>query len=383
MKAPRIVVLGLILVCSLSLLIIFAQATPGQKQEPKKQEPKPPQKSAIPKEIEAIIQEGLATKQGRQDIPFSIFKSMTFPVPGGMHTVIFFKAKNADLGYATPVAAAPQGKQAQPAASPAGTLETRLAVVLQFFQADEAGAMKASREATIPVTLRTEGAGYDAAKEEWYALGVGLPYGKYTIAMLIAHIDPKKGVADQKKVGVSYYDVTLPGLETYQTALDTTSVFYAKDIKQMNSYEAKPIVHRGLFTYSVLQIVPNLENVITAEDKAQIEVFFIVLGAKPKPESAALPASQPQQQTYEVEVNYEVQKEDGAAVIRWQAQTYPSPLIDQNLPLKQTKVTTDQATGTKTTSQSDLALGKYVLVLKIKDKVSGFTVEKKLPLEVK
>jgi hypothetical protein len=151
----------------------------------------------------------------------------------------------------------------------------------------------------------------------------------------------------------------------------------------MNSYEAKPIVHRGLFTYSVLQIVPNLENVITAEDKAQIEVFFIVLGAKPKPESAALPASQPQQQTYEVEVNYEVQKEDGAAVIRWQAQTYPSPLIDQNLPLKQTKVTTDQATGTKTTSQSDLALGKYVLVLKIKDKVSGFTVEKKLPLEVK
>jgi len=383
MKASKIAVAGFVLVFSLSLFTIFAQATPGQKQEPKKQEAKQPQRSVIPKEIKAIIQEGLATRQGRQDIPFTIFKYMTFPAPGGMHTVIFFKAKNADLGYAAPVSTAPQGKQAQPAVPPAGALETRLALVLEFLQADEAGAMKVSREASFPVTLQTDGAGYDPAKEEWYSLGIGLPYGKYTIAMLLAPIDPKKGTADIKKVGVSYYDVTLPGLETYQSAIDTTPVFFAKDLQQMNSYEAKPIVHRGLFTYSVLQVVPNIENVVTAEDKSQIEVFFIVLGAKAKEESPAQPASQPQQQTHDIEVNYEVQKEDGAAVIKWQTQTYPSPLIDQGLPLKQTKLTTDQATGKQSTSQSDLTAGKYVLVLKIKDKVSGFAVEKKVPFELK
>lgn len=383
MKAPKTVVAGLILVFSLSLFTIFAQATPGQKEEPKKQEAKQPQRSVIPKEIKAIIQEGLATKQGRQDLPFSIFKAMEFPVPGGMHTVIFFKAKNADLGYTVPVPAAPQGKQAQPAAPPAGALEARLALAIEFLQADEAGVLKVSRETSFPVTLQTDGASYDPAKEEWYTLGVGLPYGKYTIAMLLAPVDPKKGTADIKKAGVSYYDITLPGLETYQSAIDTTPVFYAKDIQQMNSYEAKPVVHRGVFTYSVLQIIPNIENVVTAEDKVQIEVFFIVLGAKPKEESPAQAAAQPQQQTYDIEVNYEVQKEDGAAVIKWQTQTYPSPLVDQALPLKQTKVTTDQATGKQSSSVSDLTSGKYLLALKIKDKVSGFAIEKKVPLEVK
>jgi hypothetical protein len=383
MKALRLVVLGLILIFSLSLFNVFAQATPGQKQEPKKQEAKPPLKSMIPKEIKAIIQEGLATRQGRQDIPFTIFKYMAFPAKDGMYTVIFFKAKNADFGYAAPVPTAPQGKQAQPAAPPAGTLEARFAMVLEFFQADEAGALKVSGERSIPVTLQTDSAGYDPAKEEWYALTVGLPYGKYTIAMLLAPVDPKKGTADIKKVGVGYYDITLPGVETYQSAIDTTPVFYAKDIQQMNSYEPKPVVHRGLFTYSVLQIVPNIDNVVTAEDKSQIEVFCIVLGAKPKEESPAQSAAQPQRQTNDIEVNYEVQKGDGAAVIKWQSQTYASPLIDQPLPLKQTKVTTDQATGKQSTSQSDLAPGKYQLVVKVKDKVSGFTVEKKVPLEVK
>jgi hypothetical protein len=35
------------------------------------------------------------------------------------------------------------------------------------------------------------------------------------------------------------------------------------------------------------------------------------------------------------------------------------------------------------TEQKDLGAGKYSLVLKITDKVSGFVVEKKLPFEVK
>ncbi|MGA2532235.1 MAG: hypothetical protein ABSG19_04275 [Candidatus Aminicenantales bacterium] len=385
MKAPKFVVIGLTLVFALSLFTVFAQATPQKPQEPKKPEAKPAQREIIPKEIRAIMQEGLATRQGRQDIPFTIFKSLVFPVQGGMHAVIFFRAKNSDLGYAVPAPAAPapadKNKPAQPAApAPAASmLEARLALALEFLQPDQTGALKVYKDASFGANLQTESAGYDPNKEEWYSLGLGLPCGKYTVAMLFAYVDPKKGVADIKKVGVSYYDLVLPGPETYQNALETTPLFFARNIEQMPSYEARPTVHKGLFTYSVLQIVPNIDSVVTAEDKSQIEALFFVLGAKAKEEPAgqAQPAVQTSQPKYEVEINFEVQKEDGSTAIKWETQDYVSPLIDQILPLKRTLKTGEKI------ERKDLEPGKYTLVIKIKDKVSGLTLDKKMPFEVK
>jgi hypothetical protein len=380
MKAPKIVVAGLVLVFALSLFTVFAQATPVEKQETKKQETKQPQREIIPKEIKAIMQEGLATRQGRQDIPFTIFKSLVFPVQGGMQAVFFFKAKNSDLGYATPVPApAAKNQQVPPAAPPAGVLEARLALALEFLQPDETGALKPGREWTSLVSLQTDSAGYDPNKEEWYSLGYGLPYGKYTLAMLFAHVDPKKGSPDIKKVGVSYYDFVVPGPETYPNALETTPIFFARSIEQMQSYEARPTVHKGLFTYSVLQVIPNIDNVVTAEDKSQIELLFFILGAKAKDEAPApgQPAGLAAQPKYEIEINFEVQKEDGSTAIKWQTQNYASPLIDQALPLKRTLKTGEK------TEQKDLDLGKYTIVIKIKDKVSGLTLDKKIPIEVK
>jgi hypothetical protein len=378
MRAPRIVVIGLVLVFSLGLFTAFAQ-------EAKRPEARQPQREVIPKEIKAIMQEGLATRQGRQEIPFTIFKYLTFPVRGGMHAVIFFKAKNADLGFAAPVPAANQAKQAQTPAPATGTLEARLGLALEFLQPDETGTLKVSRDMTFPVTLQTESAGYDPAKEETYTMGFGLPYGKYTVAMLLSAIDPKKGTADIKRVGVGYYDINLPGPDSYQGTIDTTPIFFAKTIEQMQDYERRPVIHKGFFTYSVLQIVPNIDNVVTAEDKSQIEVFYFVLGAKPKPveEAQAQPPAQPQPEKYDLEVNYEVQTPDGTAAIKWQNQTYQNPLIDQALPLKQTMKISDEKGVELRTEQKDLGAGKYSLVLKITDKVSGFVVEKKLPFEVK
>jgi len=378
MRAPRIVVIGLVLVFSLGLFTALAQ-------EAKRPEAKQPPREVIPKEIKAIMQEGLATRQGRQEIPFTIFKYLTFPIRGGMHTVIFFKAKNADLGFAAPVPTAGQAKQAQAAAPATGTLEARLGLALEFLQADETGALKVARDTTFPVTLQTDSAGYDPAKEETYTMGFGLPCGKYTVAMLFSALDPKKGTADTKRVGVGYYDINLPGPESYQATIDTTPIFFAKAIEQMQEYERRPVIHKGFFTYSVLQIVPNIDNVVTAEDKSQIEVFYFVLGAKPKPaeEAQAQPPAQPQQEKYDIEVNYEVQNPDGTSAIKWQNQTYLNPLIDQALPLKQTMKITDEKGVEIRTEQKDLVAGKYTLVLKITDKVSGFAVERKLPFEVK
>ena len=381
MKAPKSVVIGFVFVFALSLFTFFAQATPAKPQETKKPETKPAQKEIIPKEIKAIMQEGLATRQGRQDIPFTIFKSLVFPVQGGMHAVVFFKAKNSDLGYTAPAPAAPAPKNqpAQPAAPAAGVLEAHLALALEFLQPDPTGAMKVFRDASLGVNLQTDSAGYDPNKEEWYSLGFGLPYGKYTLAMLFAHIDPKKGGADIKKVGVGYFDLVLPGPETYQNTLETTPLFFARNIEQMQSYEARPTVHKGLFTYSVLQIVPNIDGVVTSEDKSQIEVLFFVLGAKAKDEPAgqSQPVVQPAQPKYEIEITFEVQKEDGTTAIKWQTQNYVSPLVDQTLPLKRTLKTGEK------TEQKDLDAGKYMLVMKIKDKVSGLALDKKMPFEVK
>ena len=377
MKASRFAAAGLALVFALCLLTAFAQATPAQKQEPAKPAPKQPQKEILPKEIKAIIQEGLATRQGRQDIPFTIFKTLDFPVPGGMQAVVLFKAKNADLGYGVPAAPAAGGRNQQaPAAPVAGVLEARLAVALQFFQADESGVQKLAREAGFPATLQTDSAGYDPNKEEWYAVGYPVPYGKYTLALFLSPLDPKKNTPDLKKVGVAYTDLVLPGPETLQNSLDTTPLFFARTIEQMASYEARPVVHRGCFTYSILKITPNIENVVAAEDKGQIEVFFFVLGAKPKAETPGQtqPSGQP---VNDLEVTYEVQKEDGSPAIKWQTQSYPSSLVDQALPLKRTLKTGEK------TEVKDLDPGKYNLVLKVTDKVSGQTLEKKAPFEVK
>ncbi|MGZ5469172.1 MAG: hypothetical protein ACXW2H_08545, partial [Candidatus Aminicenantales bacterium] len=69
MKASKTIAAALSFLFVLSVLALSVQAAPGPQKG--KQEPKPPAKTSMPKEIAAVIQEGLAARQGRQDIPFS------------------------------------------------------------------------------------------------------------------------------------------------------------------------------------------------------------------------------------------------------------------------------------------------------------------------
>ncbi len=121
MKASRTIAAALALIVTVGVLAVSAQAAPGI--QGKKQEAKPPAKaSSMPKEIVALIQEGLATRQGRQDIPFSFFKQIVLPAQGqNLYPVFFFKAKNGDLGYA-------------PSATGSGEMEATVNVFFQFFQ---------------------------------------------------------------------------------------------------------------------------------------------------------------------------------------------------------------------------------------------------------
>ena len=115
----------------------------------------------MPKEIAAVIQEGLATRQGRQDIPFSFFKQLVLPAQGNNHYPVFFiKAKNADLGYA-------------PSASGTGDMEANLVAFFQFFQPAADGTMAPKMGGKSQVALTIPGAEYSAEKEDWYSFGLG------------------------------------------------------------------------------------------------------------------------------------------------------------------------------------------------------------------
>jgi hypothetical protein len=129
------------------------------------------------------------------------------------------------------------------------------------------------------------------------------------------------------------------------------------------------MVHKGWLKYSVLRIVPNIERVV--QPGATVETFFFVFGTSAKAET-----SKP-----DIEVEYSVQDREAKPLIKWQTQNYDFILVDQQLPLKKTVIVKDDKG--ERTEQRDLTPGPYDLVIKVKDKVTGSTVEKKLPFEVK
>jgi len=47
----------------------------------------------IPDEVKSVLQQGLVQRQGRQDIPFTIFKHLYLPTRQNMHSIFLFKAK--------------------------------------------------------------------------------------------------------------------------------------------------------------------------------------------------------------------------------------------------------------------------------------------------
>jgi hypothetical protein len=103
-------------------------------------------------------------------------------------------------------------------------------------------------------------------------------------------------------------------------------------------------------------------------------IAYSVLGAKPK--SAFSPPGE-----IDIEASCELRSEGGAAVIQWSAQNYDSASISRELLLKRNETIKDDK-GEKN-AQRDLEPGKYALVVKVKDRVSGATVEKNLPIEVR
>jgi hypothetical protein len=350
MKTSRTLAAALALIVMVGMLALSVQAAPGQKG---KTPPKPQAKSQVPKEVAAVVQEGLATRQGRQDIPFTFIKTLILPAQQtNMYPIFFFQAKNGDLGYA-------------PSATATGQMETTLNAFFEFYQPDPSGALKVKFGGRSQVVLQTEAAGYSADKEDSYTFGLALPPGAYTLALVLT-------TPDLKKISVGYKDVTLPGPEAYESALWTSDPIVVQAMDQVEP-DQRTTIHRGYFTWGAAKVVTSPNPEIKSGEN--MEVLFFVLGTSPKDPSAERPL-------LDLEVNFEVTGEDGKVAIRWAPQTFELYLIDQPLPLFQTLQKQDEKGTVLSTEKKPLGPGKYTLVATVTDKVSGKKGEAKMPFAV-
>lgn len=322
----------------------------------------------IPKEVKEDIQEGLASRQGRQDIRASMVNSFYFPArDNSLHSVFFLKIVNSDLGYAPAAASsvetmgAEKGPQEIPAQEVAADLEANFNVFLQFNRLDNNGVPQPVREVYIPAKIRVPAAELDLEKEDLYSVGVPLAPGDYIAAIALTSID-------LQKVGIAYYELSLPDFASFGTSLETTPIFFVKQMERMEEGPEQYITfHRECFTYSYLKVVPNLDRVFSVGEN--LDIFFFVLGAQPNASA-----------TNEIEVNFEVKK-DEEMQIKFTPQNYDSFVISQPLPMKQTvKIKKGEE---ERIEQRDLPAGNYTLVIDILDKISKKTTVKSIDFEVK
>jgi hypothetical protein len=353
---PGIPVLLAGFIISLILGPVFAAQTNQQGKD--KNEPKAAEKIFIPKEVKAVLEQGMAARQSRLDIPFTIFKHIYLPARDSVHAIFLFKAKNADLGFAPPAG--------MPAPTQPVQLQAQFYVFLQFLRVEKDAPAKVVQEAYVPATIQAGAEPYDPEKEAWYSIAYTLLPGDYLLAMAITS-------PDLNKIGTTYFDFSLPDAKASTQILDTTPVFFIKQMNKMEAPEMKAQVHPGFFTYSLLRIEPNIDNIFKAGDN--LDIFFYVFGAKPGEARAG-----EQQAQYNIEVNYEVKQGDKPA-IRYEPAIYFFPLISHALPMKQTVLIKTEKEQKR--EQRDLPAGKYTLSLKISDKNSDLTVEKTVDFEVK
>jgi hypothetical protein len=348
-------------------LIFSAVMAPGLAAQNDKQEAKPQagQRVFIPKEVKAILEEGLTSRQGRQDIPFNIFRTTFLPAQAAFYEVFFLKIKNGDLGYAPAVASQIPAVEAAAAPAP-GKLKAVFNVFLQFRKLENGVPTQIVKEVYIPASVEADSEGYDPDKEDFYSIGYALFPGDYLMAIAVTSLD-------MKKVGTQYFEFTLPDPKTLTKELDITPIFLSKDQKDLAAPETVASLHKGFFMYSIRQITPNIDN--TIGEGELLDVFYYIIGAQ------AIEPKQPNERpTWDIEVQYEVTK-GKEPVIRFQPANYDNPLVSHPLPMKQTLIikTGDQ----ERTETKDLGPGSYTLNLKITDKISGNSCTKNFDFTVK
>ena len=314
----------------------------------------------IPDQVKKIFAEGMSTRQAQPDIPFSIMKHLYFPAGPNLYTVILFKVKNAELGF-TPVS--PEKKKEETLTAfetEESKLQSRSHLFLQFNKLEGDVPGEILQEVYIPLNIKEDSSTYDPEKEDFYSAGYLLTPGNYLLSM---------AVCSQKleKIGTQYYEFSLPEIANLVETLITTPIFFIKDQNYMDSPERRPIAHKGSFTYSIINIEPNLDKVFSSGEN--LGLFFYVFGAQ-----------QDEDGKFSLEVTYDILKGEEKAIL-FAPGKYDAPLVNQQLPLIRT-VLIKSDEGQKT-EKREVDPGTYTLKMTITDKISGKSITKSIDFEVR
>ncbi len=342
----------------------------NQGQQPQKTKP-----IIIPEKVKVVFEEGMKTQEPRLDIPFTIAEHIYLPsLSQNLHTIFLFKVKNEDLGY-SPIEQPGEGQEKkkeeekeeiQPASVSAPTrLLSSSSIFIQLNKLENGSPGALVSEVYVPVKIETDSSSYEPGKEEIFSTGYPFPPGHYLASIAIAS-------KDLEKIGTQYLELTLPDAAAMTDRLETTSLFFYKNMEEMSSSETKVTVHKGFFTYSFLKFEPNIEGAYSSGDT--MEVFFFIFGAQPE-----------EGQNFNIEINYEVIKGEDVE-LRWAPQFYSTPLIQQPLPLEKTVKITSTTKDGQTTEKREkhkIEPGSYTLSMTITDKVSGKSIVKTADFVVK
>lgn len=323
----------------------------------------------IPPAVKSALQAGAETQEARLDIPFTITQYFYLPARQNLHTIILYKIKNSDLGF-TAVAPAPpaeppakegeEEKEATAFQEVATEMQSNCHIFMHFQHQDG----EFSKEVYIPFNQKAP-ADFQPDQEVVYSTGYPLPSGKYLLSMAITS-------QDLTKIGIQYFEFETPDPASFTDTLGSTPVFFVKKIQRMAAAEGTTEVHADFFTYSVLQITPNIDKVFKKGDN--LDVFTFIFGVQPNETGQ-----------YDLEVNYEVTKGEESE-IKYAAQKYNSPLISQPLPLKKTVLTTTTTEEGETSEKKDikdLEPGNYTLKINVKDNISNKAKEITIDFEMK
>ncbi len=159
---------------------------------PSAQQKKPQQPKGapiyIPDEVKNVMLAGMASRQPRVDIPFTITQNIFLPAREGLHSIFFLKIKNADLGFHSvsqeqPVKKDESGAQETQAQPPSGgQLQASFNMFLMFnvFEGDK---FKTIREVYVPCNLVEDASLINLDKEDYYTFGYPLLAGHYLLSV--------------------------------------------------------------------------------------------------------------------------------------------------------------------------------------------------------
>ena len=276
MKIRNIIIKVLLSGLILILLLPPCLAALEMKKEKEAQEEVP---IIIPKEVKSVFEEGIETRQVRPDIPFTIIKHIYFPAGQNLHTVFLFKVKNEDLGFSpiAPVSESPEKKKEKEKTQPAlqeasAKLQANSNIYLQLNRLENNVPGELIKELHVQVNLQEESSSYEPDKEELYSLAYRpLSAGDYILSMAIAS-------KNLEKIGTQYFEFSLPDAASLTDRLETSPLFFVKDMKRIASPEMESEVHKGFFTYSILQIAPNVEGIFSPGEN--LEIFLFIFGVQ-------------------------------------------------------------------------------------------------------